>query len=365
MNTITKHRPLRIETFEELKNPENAQRTRELEMEVLKMHLPSNEYIDNELTDLVVKSAIKSESQYMQAGRAAELIDDLETIAAYQNGKYVINPRITKDWGFRWNNQNIRKTPVVSPCKRNFDEEKLAKGDIKILRFKIFGDSNDTVPLPSCVTTPIDPVVYHMDADVTIAYDKTFGSDGTEILAFDLGYKFYCTYTTLGSDILDRKLFDIDTVKTSLYMNKITRNTSFLGMQDEIDNVLTYLGKIKVVWSKDRFADGDGEVGLIRCKHTMARAQRIEYAMRLIAVGAHKFAEVLKMDPISDVRQEIFKANAVANAMNFVFSRNNPSDVRTLGDGDSRVDRESFYYRFAPSTEENEEDFDEPGSEQD
>ena len=356
MQTITKHRPLRIETFEELKNPEDARHTRELEMEVLKMHLPSQKYIDEELTDLVVKSAIKSESQYMQAGRAAELIDDLETIASYQNGKYVINSRINKDWGFRWNNQNIRRMPVVSPCKPNFDEEKLAKGYIKILRFKMFGDSNDTVPLPSCATSPIDPDVYHMDADVTIAYDKTFGREGTEILAFDLGYKFYCTYTALGNDILDRKLFDIRTFKASLYMNKITRNTSFLGMQDEIDNVLTYLGK-------ERFADDDGDVGLARCKHTIARAQRIEYAMRLIKVGARKFAEVLKMDPVSDARHEIFKANAIANAMNFVFSRNNPSDVKTLGDGDSCVDRESFYYRFARGTAENEEDFDESDSE--
>ena len=356
MKTITKHRPLRIETFEELKNPEDARHTRELEMEVLKMHLPSQEYIDNELTDLVVKSAIKSESQYMQAGRAAELIDDLETIAAYQDGKYVIRPRINKDWGFRWHNQNIRKMPVVSPFKPSFDEEKLAKGDIKILRFKIFGDSNDTVPLPSCVTTPIDPVLYHMDADVTIAYDKTFGSDGTEILAFDLGYKFYCTYTAIGNDVLDRKLFDIETFRESLFMNKITRNTSFLGMQDEIDNVLTYLGK-------ERFAGDDGDVGLARCKHTIARAHRVEYAMRLITVGARKFAEVLKMDPVSDARHEIFKANAVANAMNFVFARNNPSEVETLGDGDSCVDRANFYYRFARGTEETEEDFDEAESE--
>ena len=359
MKTITKHLPLRIETFEELKNPEDARHTRELEMEVLKMHLPSQKYIDEELTDLVVKSAIKSESQYMQAGRAAELIDDLETIASYQNGKYSIRPRINRDWGLRWHNQNIRRMPIVSPFKPNFDEEKLAKGDIKILRFKMFGDNNDTVPLPSCVTTPIDPVVYHMDADVTIAYDKTFGREGTEILAFDLGYKFYCTYTTVGSDILDKKLFDIGTFRESLFMNKITRNTSFLGMQDEIDNVLTYLGK-------ERFTGDDGDVGLARCKHTIARAQRIEYAMHLIAVGARKFAEVLKMDPISDARHEIFKANAIAHAMNFVFARNNPSEVETLGDGDSRVDRASFYYRFARGRPvENEEDFDESDAEQD
>jgi len=362
MKTITKHRPLRIETFEELKNPEDTRHTRELEMEVLKMRLPSQKYIDEELTDLVVKSAIKSESQYMQAGRAAELIDDLERIAAYQNGKYMIYPRVHKDWGLRWHNQNIRRMPIVSPFKPDFDEKKLAKGDIKILRFKMFGDNTDTVPLPSCVTTPIDPVVYHMDAEVTIAYDKTPGREGTEILAFDLGYKFYCTYTTLGGGrfcgILDKNLYDIETVRESLYMSKITRNTSFLGMQDEIDNVLTYLGK-------ERFAGDEGDVGLARCKHTIARAQRIEYAMHLIAVGAHKFAEVLKMDPISDARHEIFKANAIANAMNFVFSRNNPSEVKTLGDGDSCVDRGSFYYRFARGTEEHEEDFDESDAEQD
>lgn len=362
MKTITKHRPLRIETFEELKNPENAQRTRELEMEVLKMRLPSQKYIDNELTDLVVKSAIKGESQWVQAGRAAELIDDLETIASYQNGKYSIRPRINKDWGLRWHNQNIRRMPIVSPFKPNFDEEKLAKGDIKILRFKMFGDNNDTVPLPSCVTTPIDPVVYHMDADVTIAYDKTFGREGTEILAFDLGYKFYCTYTTLGGGrfccSLDRKLVDIETVRESLYMSKITRNTSFLGMQDEIDNVLTYLGK-------ERFSGDEGAVGLARCKHTIARAMRVEYAMRLITAGAHKFAEVIRMEQTEDARHEIFKAGAIANAMRFVFSRNNPSEVKTLGDGDSCVDRENFYHCFAPATEENEEDFDEPGSEQD
>lgn len=356
METIPKDMHLTRAVFDKIKNPDDARQTLELEMDILRMKIPSMSYIDNELPKLVVDAAIKSEAAHMYGKYDNGLIEALEAIAAYQDGKYVIRPWVNKNWGIRWSNQNIRRIPVVSPFRPNFDEEKLKTGDIKILRFKMFGDNNDPVPLPSCATTPIEPVVYHMDAEVTIAYDRAPAPGKPEILAFDLGYKFYCTYTTLSDSPCSQHVANFDTIKSSLYMNKITRNTSFLGMDDEINNVLSYLGK-------ERF-DNDGyEIGLSRCKHTMTRARRIEYAMNLITHRARNLANILKMDPVSDAKHEIFRSTAVADVIHFIFNRND--EISSIGDNEGCVTWDEFYSGYPRGSRSDEGDVNESDAEQD